>query len=176
MRKLFRSNRPPPSVETRPPRGTGDTQGAKSSATQSSPRIVLAQDPDPSESTFVERCLLNYNLERAGPHHYRKVAAFLRDPANQVLGGITGRTYWGWLMIEFLWVPEELRAKGYGKQLLTTVETDAANSGCHHASLDTFTFQGAVDFYKRCGYTPLGSLPSFPFGHERLYFYKALAS
>jgi hypothetical protein len=93
MWKLFRTNRPPPSVESRPPRGTSDTQGAESSATQSSPRIVLALDPDPSESTFVERCLLNYNLEQAGPHHYRKLAAFLRDPANQVLGSITGSTY-----------------------------------------------------------------------------------
>ena len=78
-------------------------------------------------------------------------------------------------MIDFLWVPKELRGRGYGRQLLATAEKHARDRDCHHACLDTFTFQAAAGFYENFGYVRLGSLPDFPFGHERVYFYKMLA-
>jgi GNAT superfamily N-acetyltransferase len=157
---------------------SGGRRGSRqaSSAPEASPRIVVAQDPDPAESMFVERALLDYNLRKAGPSQYRKLAAFLRDSEGCVRGGITGSTYWGWLMIEFLWVPGELRARGYGKQLLAAIEHCACGRGCHHACLDTFTFQGATGFYEKLGYRRLGCLPMFPLGYERIYLYKRIPS
>lgn len=139
-----------------------------------SPRVVIAQEPDANELALIEQSVLNYNLERAGPHRYQKLAAFLREPGGQVLGGIIGSTYWGWLQIDFLWVPKQLRGRGHGKQLLAAAENQAQERDCHHSCLDTFTFQAAAAFYQKLGYIRLGSLPDFPFGHERIFFYKAL--
>ena len=137
-------------------------------------RLTAAHDPDPAELMFIERSLVQYNIERVGPSLYRRLAVFIRGPSGNVLGGITGSTYWGWLMIDLFWLPEDLRGKGYGQELLTTMEREASGRGCHHACLDTFTFQGAIGFYEKCGYARLGVLPSFPFGHERLYLVKEL--
>jgi GNAT superfamily N-acetyltransferase len=139
-----------------------------------SPRVVIAHDPDPEELMFLQDAVLNYNLQRAGPHAYRKLAAFLRESGGHVLGGIMGGTYWGWLQVDFLWVPSELRGQGYGRQLLAAAENQARERGCHHACLDTFTFQAAAGFYQKSGYIRLGSLPDFPSGNERIFLYKAL--
>jgi GNAT superfamily N-acetyltransferase len=175
MWRFFRNNRSSVIRKQSAPLHVG-IHGAEPPSTEAAPYIVIAQDPNPDELTLVERSLLDYNLEKAGPHSYRKLAALLRDSCGQVLGGITGSTYWGWLMIDVLWVPKELRGKGYGKKLLAAIEDQAYGRGCHHACLDTFTFQDAVGFYERYGYTRLGSLPSFPLGHERIYLFKALTS
>jgi GNAT superfamily N-acetyltransferase len=139
-----------------------------------SPQVVLAQNPDPGDLTIVENSVVQDNLKRAGPHAYRTLAAFLRDAQDGLLGGITGRTYWGWFAIDFLWVAEKLRGRGYGKQLLSAAENQAREWECHHAYLDTFTFQAAVGFYQKLGYTQFGSLPDFPRGHQRIFLYKAL--
>jgi len=146
----------------------------RSSNSDHLPRVVVAQDPDPGELTLIKDSVFAYNLERAGPHTYRRLAVFLRDPHNRILGGITGGTYWGWFAIEFLWVAKDLRGRGYGKQLLSAAEHRAQEWECHHAYLDTFTFQAAVGFYQNLGYTQFGSLPDFPTGQQRIFLYKAL--
>jgi len=38
---------------------------------------------------------------------------------------VIGSTYWGWLLVQFLWVDERIRGRGYGRLLLTTAEREA---------------------------------------------------
>ena len=47
------------------------------------------------------------------------VCLALRDPEGAILGGMYGATMWSWLMIDGLWVAEELRGKGFGSRLLS---------------------------------------------------------
>jgi GNAT superfamily N-acetyltransferase len=76
----------------------------------------------------------------------KRLAIFLRDSRNHVAGGILGWVYWDWLQIEFLWVKDDLRGMGYGKDLMFAAEERALAMGCHQAYLETFSFQ-APDFY-----------------------------
>ena len=81
-------------------------------------------------------------------------------------------TYCGWLFVEYLWVSEELRSKGVGRELMGRAEALAIERGCHSAWLDTFSFQ-ARGFYEKLGYEEFGRL-DYPPSHHRHFMRKAL--
>jgi len=73
------------------------------------------------------------------------------------IGGLWGRTLWGQLYIDILFVPEELRRNGVGRELVLQAEEEAFRRGCHCSWLDTYEFQ-ARPFYERLGYEMFGTL------------------
>jgi len=89
------------------------------------------------------------------------------------VGGIIGATYWDWFYLDLLWVKEDLRRQGYGKQLLSKAEDIARERGAKNVFLDTFSFQ-APEFYQKYGYQVYGELPDFPTGHQRFFFTRQL--
>jgi GNAT superfamily N-acetyltransferase len=78
-----------------------------------------------------------------------------------------------WLFIELLFVPESLRRRGVGTELMQRAETEAVARGCHSAWLDTFEFQSR-GFYERLGYALFGELRDYPNGSARYFLKKAL--
>jgi GNAT superfamily N-acetyltransferase len=73
-----------------------------------------------------------------------------------------------------LWLAEEVRGQGFGSQLLSMAEGEARQRGCHHAFVDTTSFQ-ALPFYQKCGYTLYAQLEDFPPGHRRYFLKKEFA-
>jgi len=96
----------------------------------------------------------------------------LRD-GEKLLGGVIGATYFGWLFIQYFWIDERYRGKGFGKQLLDAAENEARRRGAGNVFLDTLSFQ-APGFYKKYGYREYGRLEGFPVGHHRSWMTKAL--
>jgi GNAT superfamily N-acetyltransferase len=76
-----------------------------------------------------------------------------------------------WLLIELLFVPEDLRGLGLGSQLVTQAEEQGRARGCVGAWLDTFSFQ-ARGFYERLGYSLAGTIPDHPLGEARYFMIK----
>jgi GNAT superfamily N-acetyltransferase len=68
-----------------------------------------------------------------------------RDGTEALVGGLIGETVWQWLSVRLLWVDPAHRGAGHGQRLLAAAEAEAIRRGCHHARLDTFSFQ-AADF------------------------------
>jgi GNAT superfamily N-acetyltransferase len=101
------------------------------------------------------------------------LCVFARDDAGAVIGGLTGKTYWRYLDVAFLWVDEKYRGKGLATKLMAAAEAEAHRRGCQHALLDTLSFQ-ALGFYQRRGYTEFGRLSGFSGKHDRHYLYKSL--
>jgi GNAT superfamily N-acetyltransferase len=99
-----------------------------------------------------------------GARDWQPLALALRTPEGLLVGGAYGATMWGWLMIDGLWVSEELRRFGLGKRLMLAAEAAAVERGCHGSWLGTFDFQ-ARGFYERLGYEVFGELQGFPAGH-----------
>ncbi|HEV2146876.1 MAG TPA: GNAT family N-acetyltransferase [Longimicrobiaceae bacterium] len=110
-----------------------------------------------------------------GSRDYRPLALALRAPDGALLGGLYGATTWGWLLVDGLWVAEELRGRGLGRRLLLAAEAAAVERGCRGAWLGTFDFQ-ARGFYERLGYTVFAELPDFPPGHTHYHLRKTFAS
>ena len=136
--------------------------------------ISLEDASRPEDVAKVIKGLEAYNLQFAPPDGYRPLNVFLRTSQRQVVGGLIGLTYWGWLYVDRLWLKEDLRGQGYGKQILAAAEAEALRRGCRHAHLDTLSFQ-ALDFYERRGYAVWGVLEDLPPGHRRHFLKKDLA-
>ncbi|MCL1095672.1 GNAT family N-acetyltransferase [Shewanella kaireitica] len=79
----------------------------------------------------------------------------------ELLAGFSGRTFGNWLMIDNLWVSENLRGQNIGHQLLVEAERLALAKGCKFAILDTLNFQ-AKPFYEARGYQVQWTQAAYP--------------
>ena len=105
----------------------------------------------------------------------RSLCVFGRSSEGQIIGGLTGKTYWSYLDVAFLWVAEAHRGKGHATAIMQAAEAEALRRGCTHALLDTFSFQ-ALGFYQRLGYHEFGRLTGFCGRHTRHYLSKRLTA
>jgi GNAT superfamily N-acetyltransferase len=135
--------------------------------------IDVAEAPDLDDLRLVGEGLTAYNNQHAPEFNWQRLAVFLRDREGKLVGGLTGGTYWGWLYVEDLWVPDCVRRQGWGTRLLQAAEQAARRRGCRHVHLDTMSFQ-ALPFYQKQGYTVFGILEDLPEGHRRYYLRKDL--
>jgi GNAT superfamily N-acetyltransferase len=135
--------------------------------------ITLSAEPTADEVQFIENGLRTFNLQYAPPENYQRLAVLLHGPGGQLMGGILGNTWWNWLRIDILWVDKTVRYQGWGTRLMQAAEAEAIRRGCHHAFLDTMSFQ-ALPFYLRLGYTIFGQLDDLPLGHSRYFLQKEL--
>ena len=136
-------------------------------------QLVHVEKPEESAWGIIGHGLSAYNKEKAGDNQFERLCYAIQTPEGEIVGGILGEIYWGWLYIDLLWVKDELRGQGYGHQLLTKLEDEARQREAKHAYLDTFSFQ-VPDFYKDHGYQVFGELEDFPVGHQRYFFRKEL--
>ena len=113
--------------------------------------------------------------ESQWPHHqpWHPLGVFVRNREGNIVAGLAGETYAGWLFVRYLWVSDGLRGQGIGRELIETAESRALERGCHSAWLDTFSFQ-APGFYRALGYEVFGEL-DWSAGHKRLFLRKRLA-
>ena len=134
------------------------------------PKITLTDTPDDGMLKTLGKKLMDFNEVRSGrPLDFRSLTIFLTHPeTNELLGGLWGGTAYSYLHIELLYLPEDLRGTGLGRQLMAQAEQAAIHRGCHGVWLDTFSFQ-ARGFYERLGYTIFGAFEDCPPGHSRFF-------
>ncbi|HWE42975.1 MAG TPA: GNAT family N-acetyltransferase [Gemmatimonadaceae bacterium] len=134
-------------------------------------RIALETAPSNDDEKVVFDGLRAFNVAVIGDPQMRPVDVFVRDDAGQVVGGLVGWIKWRWLYVSKLWIPEALRRRNIGSQLMATAENHAWNEGCLGAYLDTFEYQ-ALPFYQKLGYELFGTLDGFPPGYRQFYLRK----
>jgi GNAT superfamily N-acetyltransferase len=137
------------------------------------PRIAYEPSPSQGDMQALGEKLNAYNEAKAGPLNHERMFFAVRDDNGELIGGLLGSTYWGWLFISVLFVDESCRGTGVGADLLARAEALALERGATHAYLDTFSFQ-AEPFYARRGYEVFGRLSDFPTGQGRAWMCKTL--
>lgn len=115
-----------------------------------------------------------WNVDVTGVRDYRQVAIFLRDDAGGIRGGVTGGVWGGWLHVVSLWVDDDLRGRGLGRDLLLAAEAEARAVGARGAFLETHSFQ-APGLYRRLGYEVIAEIEDYPPGESQLVMRKSLA-
>jgi GNAT superfamily N-acetyltransferase len=135
--------------------------------------IRMTDVPDDALRNGILAPLVAYNQAKTGRSDHRPLIVAIDDNEGRVVGGLWGRTAYDWLFVELLVVPEPLRGRGIGTDLMTRAEREAISRGCHSAWLDTFEFQ-ARGFYERLGYTCFAQLGDYPAGTTRYFMKKAL--
>jgi GNAT superfamily N-acetyltransferase len=116
--------------------------------------------------------LIRYNSEKMGKQKYKRLAISLRD-GNAIMGGVVGEVWAAVLFIQFFWIEQRLRGKGFGTRLIKAIEDEARRFGAARSYVDTMSFQ-APGFYRACGYREFGSIEGYPGGVTRHWFTKAL--
>jgi len=135
-------------------------------------RLEVTDAPRECDEAFVIAQTRAYDATFAETD-VRSLCVFARDDAAVIIGGLTGRTYWRYLDIAFLWVDEKYRGRGLATQLMSAAESEARNRGCRQVFLDTLSFQ-ALGFYQKLGYTEFGRLSGFSGKHDRYWLRKSL--
>lgn len=140
-----------------------------------SPDLVIDDHPDPPDLEFLEDQINAYNVAVTGIVDWYPLAIFVRDAAGQIVAGVNGGMWAGYLEIKNLWVREDLRGQGVGRRLLLAAEQEALRRGCTQVLLDTHDFQ-APEFYKKLGYTVFGIFEGIGGRYNRYYLSKKLTS
>ena len=130
-------------------------------------------NPSENEIEFVSSALAKFNDEKVGPDNHELLNIVEYDEAKNVIAGILGGTYWGWMHIDILWVDEKHRKAGLGSKLLNAAEEEAKKRGCHSVHVDTMSWQ-APDFYKKLGYKVISELDDIPTGNKKFHLIKDL--
>jgi len=136
-------------------------------------KITLTDYPEPADVDVVRKGLDTYNASQGALVDWVPLAQFARDSENNVIAGLTGSTYWGYLYVGRLWTDQRFRQAGLGSQLLEQAEKEARRRGCHSAHLMTGDFN-ALPFYLKRGYIVFGELHDMPPGHTQYFVCKRL--
>jgi len=135
-------------------------------------KITVTDTPADADETFVINSLWQHNAKTT-PVDIHPLFLTLRDENNQIFAGLVARTWWGGLEVQYLWVSDDCRGKGVGRDLMLAAEQEAKQRGCHMAYVDTFNFQ-AVGFYEKLGYSVYGELGDYAHLHTRHYLAKKI--
>jgi ribosomal protein S18 acetylase RimI-like enzyme len=103
-------------------------------------------------------------------HHFFCILA--RQDA-QLTGGLMATTYFGGMSLQCLWVHEDFRNAGLGKELLLRGEQAARQFNCSVIFGHSFGFQ-APRFYQKAGYEIFGEIPDYPPGQICFFLRKYL--
>ena len=134
--------------------------------------LKITQQRNQEDSDYIRKKVIEHNLSKLPDevkHPVKNISFILRDEEENILGGITGTIFWYHLHIDFLWVDESLRGKGYGRQLLENIEGIARENRCNLIQLDTFSFQ-APNFYQKYGYEIVGVIEEHPNKDNQQYY------
>ncbi len=135
--------------------------------------ITVEADPDPSLRAKILEPLDRYNDAAAGPGRWGLLAVAVRGEDGAGVGGLWGRTGYGFLFVELL-VLGPARGLGLGRKVMELAEAEAKRRGLLGIWLDTWTFQ-APDFYPKLGFVECGRITEYPPGHDRIFYVKRFA-
>jgi len=128
---------------------------------------------DDGARQFIVNGVDNHNIAVTGLPAYYPVNFVLRGERGDVLGGLLGQLWGGWLQVSYVWVAEPARGQRFGVQLMEAAEAYARSRGAVGATLETHSFQ-ARPFYERLGYEVFGTLDGYPPGHAKFFLKKSL--
>ena len=138
------------------------------------PDFRMCSDPPDCDVEKVKEELKAFNDGIVGDDNHEELNLCIHNGEGQLIAGLCGGTYWGWLNIERLWVHENYRSRGLGKLLVETAEKQAIDRGCRHAHVDTMDFQ-APGMYTKLGYRVMTEYRNLPAGHSRIFLTKSLS-
>lgn len=82
----------------------------------------------------------------------RPYSVFIKDQKQNVLGGISGTTFYGSLYIDSLWIDKTIRHQGWGTKLMLEAESIGRKRGASFVTLNTMDWE-ALPFYQKLGYS-----------------------
>ncbi len=136
------------------------------------PLELTVSDKPTFDEMAIQRGLDTYNGQ-FGYTPFIELTAFVHNTIGRVAGGIYGELSWNWLYIDLLWVDSALQERGYGRQLVSSIEQEARRRGVEWSFLATTSFQ-SLAFYYHIGYRLFGVLEDRPPGYNYYYMQRRI--
>ena len=114
----------------------------------------------------IDARLVAFNKARSG-WNSRYFTVEIRDGEGILKGGAGGRVNLSVVEIQTLWLDEDLRGNGWGRDIIDAIAAEGHRFGASKILLDTFDFQ-ARSFYEAIGFRVFGIL-DYPTGNSRFY-------
>jgi len=136
--------------------------------------ITVTDELDPADVAVITDGLGAYDFSQIGYRDFRRLFVVVRDPCTgKVAGGLYGRSEFGLVYVDWLFLPEDLRRAGIGSRVLAIAEEEGRRRGCTRIALTTLSVQ-APGFYKKQGYDVAATIDCDPPGLTRYYMMKKL--
>lgn len=113
--------------------------------------ISYEDNPSPGDLKLITDGIYADAKDKRGLDKLDHFCFFLKDEVSEVVGAVRGTIYYGCMYIDELWVKDDYRGQGYGKNLMLKAEELAKNKNCNFITLNTMDFE-AREFYKNLGY------------------------
>jgi GNAT superfamily N-acetyltransferase len=144
-------------------------------------KIEINFEKDPLFEDFLQTGIKNYNNLHS-PYHLKSreegyvktINIIVRNPADEIVGGINGTVYWNWAKIEDLYFEAPYRKLGLGHKILEDFIVQARASGANKVFLTTYSFQ-AKAFYEKHRFFVVGLLEDYPPGENYYTMVKKLS-
>jgi GNAT superfamily N-acetyltransferase len=137
--------------------------------------MVLTDAPSEAAQRVITEGLDDYNAAQAGYRDWRPLAVLVHEKDERVVGGMLGRTSLGLLFVNLVYLPEGVRSRRIGSEMLRMIEEEAVRRGCRSGILMTISFQ-APGFYERHGWRELGRVECEPVGTHRIVMTKSFVA
>lgn len=112
--------------------------------------IEYIKNPDENFYNIIDNEFNKFAIKNGVICNYEPFT-FIAKENNELVGIITGHSYYKEVHINDLIIFEQYRNKHIGSKLLETVENYYKNKGLENINLSTYNFQ-APEFYKKCGF------------------------
>jgi ribosomal protein S18 acetylase RimI-like enzyme len=113
-------------------------------------KIELDYSPEAKDIEFLT-AKINEEVKEYGSAF--PFAFFIRNKDDQIIAGCNGYIIFGCIYTDQLWVDPNYRHQGFAKSLMEKVHEHGRKQACSMATVCTMSFQNAVNFYKKLGYT-----------------------
>ncbi|KGJ93633.1 GNAT family N-acetyltransferase [Colwellia psychrerythraea] len=114
--------------------------------------IEVLDKPEQELIDYLDNKISEFNWANWEVSERIPLAVQIKNDQGVVIAGAAARTFGNWLLLNTLWVSDELRGQNIGSKVLKEIEAAGKKRGCIKCLLDTLNFQ-AMPFYEKRGYT-----------------------
>ena len=92
--------------------------------------IEILDNPEKELTDYLTDRIREFNWANWEVQERLPLAAQIKNESGEVIAGASARTFGDWLLLDILWVSEQLRGQNVGTQLLNKIEMAARKRGC----------------------------------------------
>lgn len=118
-------------------------------------KLITSESNVDENYAIFENCMLEQNSSFVDKNEAKINVVLVNDTI--VVGGAIGSLNLDWLIIEKLWLNEELQHQGLEFKILNQLEASALQKGCKYVHLDSTHIENISDYIEN-GYTICGEV------------------
>jgi len=124
-------------------------------------KIEVLENPEQALIDYLDKKIDDFNWANWEVSKRLPLAVQIKNDQGVIIAGAAARSFGDWLLLDTLWVSDDLRGQNIGSKLLKEIEDVGRERGCIRCLLDTLNFQ-AMPFYEKHGYKTQWTQQGYP--------------